>query len=86
MNLKEQFIKADIEVLETRREKLLNRKREIEVTLQGVELRIKKKKGQYETINNSKSYLQDFKIYIIRTYKGIFFNLLDIGFFNGKKS
>ena len=45
MNLKEQFIKADIEVLETRREKLLNRKREIEVTLQGVELRIKKKKG-----------------------------------------
>ena len=44
MNLKEQFIKSDIKVLEIRRNKLLNRKREIEVTLQGVELRIKNKK------------------------------------------
>ena len=44
MNLKEQYIKSDIKVLEMRRNKLLNRKKEIEVTLQGVELRIKNKK------------------------------------------
>ena len=44
MNLKEQYIKSDIKVLEIRRNKLLNRKKEIEVTLKGVELRIKDKK------------------------------------------
>jgi len=44
MNLKEQFIKSGIEVLEIKRDKLLNRKKEIEVTLKGVELRIKNKK------------------------------------------
>ena len=44
MNLKKQFIKSGIEVLEIKRDKLLKKKREIEVTLQGVELRIKDKK------------------------------------------
>ena len=48
MNLKEQYIKSDIKVLEIRRNKLLNRKKEIEVTLQGVELRIKNKKRLLE--------------------------------------
>jgi len=44
MDLKKQFIKSGIEVLEIKREKLLKRKSEIEVTLKGVELRIKDKK------------------------------------------
>ena len=48
MNLKEQYIKSDIKELEIRRNKLLNRKKEIEVTLKGVELRIKNKKRLLE--------------------------------------
>jgi len=48
MNLKEQFIKSGIEVLEIKRDKLLNRKKEIELTLKGVELRIKNKKRLLE--------------------------------------
>ncbi len=40
MQLKKEFIKADIEALKKRKQKLIIRKKEIEVTLQGIELRI----------------------------------------------
>ena len=40
MNIKQEYIKADIEALKKRKQKLIIRKKEIEVTLQGIELRI----------------------------------------------
>ena len=43
MSLKEQFIKADIEDLEKRKRKLLNRMKLMEVTLKGINFKINNK-------------------------------------------
>ena len=39
-----------------------------------------------ENIDNPKVHFQGFKIYNARNYQGLFLNLLNIGFFNSKKT
>lgn len=48
MNLKEQMIKADIENLKIRKKKLLDRMKLEEVTLKGINFRIRNKEGLLE--------------------------------------